>query len=130
MDPANPAAGWPTPPAGATAVHACGTDNGPIDTAWPIPADTAGPPEPRLADEPIVAINEPNPPAMPDCPALTLEAAAVVVDPSDLAMEFNELTLVIGVFARYAAVRTGVERVLRVFTADISEPASLTSRAR
>ncbi|EUA76448.1 hypothetical protein I553_7443 [Mycobacterium xenopi 4042] len=40
-------------------------------------------------------------------PALTLEAAAVVVDPSDLAMEFNELTLVIGVFARYAAVRTG-----------------------
>lgn len=120
-DPARPPAGWPTPPAGGAAVHACGTDNGPIEIAWPIPADTAGPPEPGLAGEPTAPSNELNPPAKADSPALTLEAAVVVVDPRDFAMEFSELTLVIGVFARYAAVRTGVDRLLRLFTADISD---------
>ncbi|EUA76262.1 hypothetical protein I553_7442 [Mycobacterium xenopi 4042] len=52
MDPANPAAGWPTPPAGATAVHACGTDNGrstprgrypPIPQARPNPGSRMSP---------------------------------------------------------------------------------------
>lgn len=124
----NAAADGLTALGGSAVVHACGTDNGPIDTARPRPADTACPPDARPANAP--GTPEPNPRAMPDSAALTPEADAVVVAPTDLPIENSELMLDMGVFAIYAAVRSGIESVFKVFTAEMGEPDDPAGEAR
>jgi hypothetical protein len=102
--------------AAGTAVQACGTDNGPIETALPMPADTAAPPPPKAGAEPNAV--KASPPVIPEPAALTPEAVTAVVEPIDFAIEFSEFIAVMGVVAKYAAFRSGIASVFNALTAD------------
>src|SRR5579875_434432 len=95
--PGNAPAVWLT--ALGTAAQACGTDSGPMATALPMPAVTAAPP-PRDGAEPSTPAPEANPPARADPADLTVEAAAVVVEPRFLASELNAFVVVMGMLVR------------------------------
>jgi hypothetical protein len=86
-----------------------------------MPADTAALPPAKAGAEPSARAPEASPPAMPDPAAFTPEAAAVVVEPIDFAIEFSEFIAVMGVVAKYAAFRTGIASAFNAFTADIGD---------